>query len=122
MKIAVIGLFVGSMDIVDMDENGYMCSKDGYTGISAIFDLPVDASFANESAAAALLANGTFNTREEYESLMAEFYQNEAENALAEQADEATTAEGPVITMQEAAESMPDAQGYSLPNAEDAGE
>ena len=122
MKIAVIGHFVGNMEIVDMDENGYMCSKEGYTGISAIFDLPVDASFADETAVAAFMANGTFNTREEYESLMAEFYQNEDNAAPVVDAAEATTVEDSVITMQEAIESMLDAQGYTLPDAEDAGE
>ncbi len=116
LKIAVIGHFVGSMDNLDIDDNGYLCDKEGYTGISAVFDLPIDASFGDEAAVAAQMNNGTFNTREEYESLMEEFRLQESEYGEAsENADEATTADSSVITMQEAFESLLDAQGYTLP-------
>lgn len=86
LKIAVIGHFVGGMDIVDMDEQGYMCDKDGYNGISAIFTLPIDTAFADENAVNDQMKTGTFITREEYESIIA----NE-ENASADEESEDET-------------------------------
>lgn len=80
LKIAVIGNFVGGMDIVDMDENGYMCNKEGYNSISAIFTLPIDEEYADEEVVNEQMQTGTFITREEYESIIA----NE-ENASADE-------------------------------------
>ncbi|MCH5198771.1 MAG: hypothetical protein J1E34_07685 [Oscillospiraceae bacterium] len=72
LKIAVIGHFVGGMDIVDMDNNGYMCDNDKYSGISAIFTLPIDEAYADENAVNEQMKTGTFITREEYESILAD--------------------------------------------------
>ncbi len=96
MKIGVIGRYAVNMDVVDMDDNGLMCNKEGFTGISAIFDLPLDASYADEAAAAEMIKSDTFITREEYESILEDLQKEETEkSAPAEDADEATKTEQP---------------------------
>ena len=72
LSIAVIGHFVPSLDYIDMDENGYLCKAEGWDGLCAVFELPLDPASADAEAAAALLNNGTFHSREELESLLAQ--------------------------------------------------
>lgn len=83
LSIAVIGHFVPTLEYLDMDENGYLCKAEKWDGLCAIFPLPLDPATADAEAAAALLNNGTFHSREELESMLAqdaaeqEAYENE---------------------------------------------
>ena len=74
LRIAVINYFVPTLEYLALDENGELCLADGYQGLGAVFDLPLDPALADPAAAEALLGNGTFHTPEEFEALMSEFY------------------------------------------------
>lgn len=75
LRIAVINYFVPTLDYLGLDENLELCLANGYEGLGAVFDLPLDPALADPAAAEALLANGTFHTPEEFEAMMTEFYE-----------------------------------------------